>query len=29
MAQQELISAGFEGNRLIQSLNPRKEGGLH
>lgn len=28
-AQQELISASFEGNRLIASLNPGEEGGLH
>lgn len=28
-AQQELISASFEGNRLNQSLNHCKEGGLH
>lgn len=29
MAQRELISAGFEGNRLTTSLNPCKEGGLY
>lgn len=27
MAQQELISASFEGNRLNASLNPGEEGG--